>query len=252
VIQTFLRHALRDGFFHADMHPGNLFVDDDGQLIFVDFGIMGRLGPKERRFLAEILYGFITRNYHRTAEVHFEAGYVPPQHSVESFAQAIRAIGEPIHNRTAEEISMAKLLMLLFEVTGLFDMRTRPELLLLQKTMVVVEGVARTLDPKLDMWTVAEPVVREWMERHLGPVGRIENAAEGAAGLLANVPTLMSRGAVLVEQLDAITRDGLVLAPETVAAIGAVEARRTRWTRIALWTIAGLLAWLVWLLLSGG
>jgi ubiquinone biosynthesis protein len=249
VIQTFLRHALRDGFFHADMHPGNLFVDYDGRLIFVDFGIMGRLGPKERRFLAEILYGFITRDYHRTAEVHFEAGYVPPQHSVESFAQAIRAIGEPIHNRAADEISMAKLLMLLFEVTGLFDMRTRPELLLLQKTMVVVEGVARALDPKLDMWTVAEPVVREWMERHLGPVGRIEDAAQGAAGFLANVPSLMSRGAVLVEQLDAITRDGLVLAPETVEAIGAAEARHTRWTRIALWVIAALLAYLVWLLL---
>ena len=148
VIQTFLRHALRDGFFHADMHPGNLFVDADGRLVAVDFGIMGRLGPKERRFLAEILYGFITRDYRRTAEVHFEAGYVPPHHSVESFAQAIRAIGEPIHNRTAEDISMAKLLMLLFEVTGLFDMRTRPELLLLQKTMVVVEGVARSLDPQ--------------------------------------------------------------------------------------------------------
>ena len=137
--------------------------------------------PKERRFLAEILYGFITRNYQRTAEVHFEAGYVPSHHSVENFAQAIRAIGEPIHNRAADEISMAKLLMLLFEVTGLFDMRTRPELLLLQKTMVVVEGVARSLDPKLDMWTVSEPVVREWMERHLGPAGRIEDAAQGAA-----------------------------------------------------------------------
>jgi ubiquinone biosynthesis protein len=120
-------------------------------------------------------------------------------------------------------------------------MRTRPELLLLQKTMVVVEGVARALDPKLDMWAVSEPVVREWVERHLGAVGRIENAAEGAAGLLANVPTLMSRGAVLVEQLDAITRDGLVLAPETVAAIGAAEARRGRWTAVALWTIAALL-----------
>ena len=246
IIQTFLRHALRDGFFHADMHPGNLFVDDDGKLIFVDFGIMGRLGPKERRFLAEILYGFITRDYQRTAEVHFEAGYVPPRHSVEDFAQAIRAIGEPIHNRAADEISMAKLLMLLFEVTGLFDMRTRPELLLLQKTMVVVEGVARTLDPKLDMWTVAEPVVREWIERHLGPAGRIEDAAQGAAGFLAGMPALMSRGAVLVEQLDAITRDGLVLAPETVAAIGAAEARRGRWTAVALWTIAALLAWIVW------
>jgi ubiquinone biosynthesis protein len=249
VIQTFLRHALRDGFFHADMHPGNLFVDADGRLVAVDFGIMGRLGPKERRFLAEILYGFITRNYRRTAEVHFEAGYVPPHHSVDSFAQAIRAIGEPIHNRTAEDISMAKLLTLLFEVTGLFDMRTRPELLLLQKTMVVVEGVARSLDPKLDMWSTAEPVVREWVERHLGPVGRVEDAASSAAGLLSGVPSLMARGAVLVEQLDAITRDGLVLAPETVSAIGAAEARRGRWTAVALWTIAALLAWLIWLVI---
>ena len=115
LIQTFLRHALRDGFFHADMHPGNLFVDDEGRLIAVDFGIMGRLGLKERLFLAEILHGFITRDYHRTAEVHFEAGYVPTQHSIEDFAQAIRAIGEPIHNRTAEDISMARLLALLFE-----------------------------------------------------------------------------------------------------------------------------------------
>ena len=199
VIQTFLRHALRDGFFHADMHPGNLFVDDEGRLVAVDFGIMGRLGAKERLFLAEILHGFITRDYHRTAEVHFEAGYVPPHHSVDDFAQAIRAIGEPIHNRTAEDISMAKLLTLLFEVTGLFDMRTRPELLLLQKTMVVVEGVARSLDPKLDMWTTAEPVVREWMTRHLGPAGRIENAAEGIAEVgrfVGSAPGLLRRGAL--------------------------------------------------------
>jgi len=251
VIQTFLRHALRDGFFHADMHPGNLFADDAGELVAVDFGIMGRLGPKERRFLAEILLGFITRNYYRTAEVHFDAGYVPPHHSVASFAQAIRAIGEPIHNRTAEEISMAKLFMLLFEVTGLFDMRTRPELLLLQKTMVVVEGVARSLDPKLDMWAVAEPVVREWIERHLGPAGRIEGAAEGALEIgrfLGDVPGILGRGAVLLEQLDAITRDGLVLAPATVAAIGRAEARRNRRTAVALWTIAALLAWLIYLL----
>ena len=248
MIQTFLRHALRDGFFHADMHPGNLFVDRDGKLIAVDFGIMGRLGPKERRFLAEILYGFITRNYQRTAEVHFEAGYVPPQHSVESFAQAIRAIGEPIHNRAAEDISMARLLTLLFEVTGLFDMRTRPELLLLQKTMVVVEGVARSLDPRLDMWTVAEPIVRQWVERNLGPAGRLEGAAEGAfevGRFLGAVPGLLSRGAALVEQLDAATRNGIVLAPETVAALARAEARRTRWHTAALWLIAALLAWLI-------
>jgi ubiquinone biosynthesis protein len=246
VIQSFLRHALRDGFFHADMHPGNLFVDVEGRLVAVDFGIMGRLGPKERRFLAEILFGFITRDYQRTAQVHFDAGYVPRHHSVESFAQAIRAIGEPIHNRTAEDISMAKLLMLLFEVTGLFDMRTRPELLLLQKTMVVVEGVARTLDSKLDMWTVADPVVREWIERNLGPIGKLEGAAEGAGEIgrfVAQVPSLLTRAGPLMDQFDAITRDGLVLSPETVAAIGAAEARRDRWKTAALWAIAILLAW---------
>ena len=251
VIQSFLRHALRDGFFHADMHPGNLFVDAEGRLVAVDFGIMGRLGPKERRFLAEILFGFITRDYQRTAQVHFDAGYVPRHHSVESFAQAIRAIGEPIHNRTAEDISMAKLLMLLFEVTGLFDMRTRPELLLLQKTMVVVEGVARTLDPRLDMWSVADPVVREWIERNLGPVGKLEDVAEGAGEIgrfLGQVPSLLTRAGTLIDQFDDITRNGLVLSPETVEAIGHAEARRNRWTAAALWTIALLLAWVVWLL----
>jgi ubiquinone biosynthesis protein len=252
LIQTFLRHALRDGFFHADMHPGNLFVDDDGRLIAVDFGIMGRLGVKERLFLAEILHGFITRDYRRTAEVHFEAGYVPPTHSVESFAQAIRAIGEPIHNRAAEDISMARLLTLLFEVTGLFDMRTRPELLLLQKTMVVVEGVARSLDPKLDMWSTAEPVVREWMTRHLGPAGKLEGAVQGAGEIgrfVGNAPGLLTRGARVLDQLDEITRDGLVLSPQTVGEIGKAEARRGRWSVIALWVIAALLLWIVILLI---
>jgi ubiquinone biosynthesis protein len=251
IIQSFLRHALRDGFFHADMHPGNLFVDDDGKLVAVDFGIMGRLGPKERRFLAEILFGFITRDYHRVAQVHFDAGYVPRHHSVEAFAQAIRAIGEPIHNRTAEDISMAKLLTLLFEVTGLFDMRTRPELILLQKTMVVVEGVARAFDPKLDMWGTADPVVREWIARNLGPVGKLEGAVEGAGEIgrfVAQVPSLLTRAGTLLDQLDEITRNGLVLAPETVEAIGRAEQRRNRWTAAALWAIAALLLWIGWML----
>jgi ubiquinone biosynthesis protein len=241
VIQSFLRHALRDGFFHADMHPGNLFLDEEGRLVAVDFGIMGRLGMKERRFLAEILLGFITRDYRRVAEVHFEAGYVPHHHSVENFAQAIRAIGEPIHNRTAEEISMAKLLALLLEVTGLFDMRTRPELILLQKTMVVVEGVARSFDPKLDIWTVADPVVREWIERNLGPIGRIEGAMAGAGELgrvLSSLPSIASRSLTVLEQLETMTREGLTLSPETVAAIGRTEGRKNRWSTLALWIIA--------------
>jgi ubiquinone biosynthesis protein len=252
VIQSFLRHALRDGFFHADMHPGNLFVDNDGRLVAVDFGIMGRLGLKERRFLAEILFGFITRDYHRVAQVHFDAGYVPRHHSVDAFAQAIRAIGEPIHNRTAEDISMAKLLTLLFEVTGIFDMRTRPELILLQKTMVVVEGVARSLDPKLDMWTTADPVVREWIARNLGPIGKLEGAVQGASEIgrfIEQVPSLLTRAGVMLDQLDDITRNGLVLSPDTVEAIGKAEQRRNRWTAAALWVIALLLFWIAWLLL---
>jgi len=248
LVQSFLRQALRDGFFHADLHPGNLFVDAKGNLVAVDCGIMGRLGPKERRFLAEILYGFITANWQRTAEVHFEAGYVPTHHSVEDFAQAIRAIGEPIRDRPADEISMAKLLTLLFEVTAIFDMRTRPELLLLQKTMVVVEGVARSLDPKFDMWASAEPVVREWIERNLGPIGRIEEAAHEIGGLgrlIGSAPSLLSRAAGTFERLDEQTRDGLVLSPRTVDAIGRAGSRRWRWATLALWVIAGLIA--VWI-----
>jgi ubiquinone biosynthesis protein len=142
--------------------------------------------------------------------------------------------------------------MLLFEITGLFDMRTRPELLLLQKTMVVVEGVARSLDPQLDMWTVAEPVVREWMERHLGPAGRLEHAAEGAMEVgrfLSDVPELLARGATLVERLDAMTENGLVLDPATVADIGRAEARRGRLSALALWVIAALLACICYMLL---
>jgi ubiquinone biosynthesis protein len=249
LIQSFLRQAIGDGFFHADLHPGNLFVDARGRLVAVDCGIMGRLGPKEQKFLAEILFGFITRDWRRTAEIHFEAGYVPSQHSIEDFAQAIRAIGEPIHDRRADEISMAKLLTLLFEVTAIFDMRTRPELLLLQKTMVVAEGVARSLDPKLDMWATAEPVVREWIERHLGPIGKIEDAAQelGTLGrLIGSAPALLSRAAGTMERFDEQTRDGLVLSPETVEAIGRAEARRWRWTTAALWLIAALIA--VWML----
>ena len=253
MIQSFLRHALRDGFFHADMHPGNLFVDADGRLVAVDFGIMGRLGPKERRFLAEILFGFITRDYQRTAQIHFDAGYVPRHHSVESFAQAIRAIGEPIHNRTAEDISMAKLLMLLFEVTGLFDMRTRPELLLLQKTMVVVEGVgahARSQARHVERGRSGGARMdraQSWARR---PAGRRRAKAPAKSAVSRRKCRRCStRAATLIDQLDDITRDGLVLSPETVEAIGRAEQRRNRWTAVALWTIAALLAWAVWRLL---
>jgi ubiquinone biosynthesis protein len=244
LIQTFLKHAIRDGFFHADMHPGNLFVDAEGRLVAVDFGIMGRLGLKERRFLAEILLGFIRRDYRRVAEVHFEAGYVPGHHSVEDFAQALRAIGEPIHDRRADEISMARLLTLLFEVTAIFDMATRTELVMLQKTMVVVEGVARNLDPRLDMWSTSEPVVREWIERNLGPIGRIEEAGRGLStlvGVLSDLPDLALRAERVLAKLERATDRGFNLTPESLEGIGEAEARRSRWIAAALWVIAVVL-----------
>lgn len=249
VIQSFLRHAIRDGFFHADMHQGNLFADREGNLIAVDFGIMGRIGPKEQRFLAEILYGFITRDYQRVAEVHFEAGYVPAHHSIGDFAQAIRAVGEPIHQRSADQISMAKLLTLLFEITELFDMQTRTELIMLQKTMVVIEGVARSVDPNLNMWTTAEPVLREWIERNLGPIGKIQEAGTGLVSIAkaaVTLPELVMRSERLVGELENATGRGFQLSPESIAAIGRAEARGNRWGNAALWVIAGLLAVLLW------
>ena len=244
VIQSFLRQAIRDGFFHADMHPGNLMVDREGRLVAVDTGIMGRLGIKERRFLAEILLGFIRRDYISVARVHFDAGYVPARHSVEDFAQAIRAIGEPIHNRRADEISMARLLTLLFEITAIFDMATRPELVMLQKTMVVVEGVARTLDPKLDLWAASEPVVRHWIERNLGPVGRLEEAGRGLATLaqlLGDLPEIAQRSQRILTKLEGMADKALDLEHDTITGIGRHPARTLRMIAWALWLIVVML-----------
>jgi ubiquinone biosynthesis protein len=238
LIQSFLRHALRDGFFHADMHQGNFFVDSEGRIVAIDFGIMGRIGRKERRFLAEILYGFIRRDYRRVAEVHFEAGYVPATHRVEDFAQAIRAVGEPIHARTADQISMAKLLTLLFEITGLFDMSTRLELVMLQKTMVVVEGVARKLDPHLDMWATAEPVVGGWIAENLGPRGRLEDIS----GAMAQIGRLLIDAP---ERLDRLARR-LEMDDDWRARPPAEPPRSGVATPAALWAIVGILLFLVY------
>jgi len=178
VMRTFLRHALRDGFFHADMHQGNLRVATNGDLILLDFGIMGRLDPITRRHYAEILHGFLTRNYRRVAEVHFEAGYVPPDRDVQQFAQALRAIGEPIFDQDASRISMAHVLAYLLETTERFGMATRTELILLQRTMVVVEGVTRTIDPNANIFNAAKPVVEEYIRGNLGPAALARDAGE--------------------------------------------------------------------------
>ncbi|MFT3988683.1 2-polyprenylphenol 6-hydroxylase [Aestuariivirga sp.] len=251
VIQSFLRHAIRDGFFHADMHQGNLFVDRAGNLVAVDFGITGRLNAKERLFLAEILYGFITRDYLRVSQVHFDAGYVPAHQDVATFAQAIRAIGEPIMDRPAGEISMARLLTQLFEVTAQFDMTTQPQLLLLQKTMVVVEGVARTLNPDLNMWKTAEPVVKGWIERQLGPVGRVENMVETLGRMAATLPALLDETRAGADVLSRLADGGGIrLDPETTKALAKAQARETRWTRYALAAGALALVVIAWRLLA--
>ena len=247
LIQSFLRHTLRDGFFHADMHPGNLFVDDKGMIVAVDMGIVGRLNPKQRRFLAEILYGFITRDYMRVAEVHFEAGYVPSHHDIASFAQAIRAIGEPIHGQPAETISMGKLLTLLFEVTELFDMETRPELVNLQKTMVVVEGVARILNPRFNMWKASEPVVGNWIRQNLGPGRIVNDLREGLKAvrrLAEAAPEIAAKTEKLHQDIVAMSENGLRFDAQTAEAIGRAEARHTRSGRLALWVIAATLVYI--------
>ena len=171
VTRGFLDHAIHHGVFHADMHEGNMIVTPDGRLALVDFGIIGRIGWNERQFLAEILWGFLRRDYHRVAEVHFEAGYVPADKSVGDFAQALRSVGEPIHGKAAKDVSMGRLLLQLLDFTHTFGMHLRPELVLLQKTMVQVEGVARTIDPDHDIWAAAEPIVKDWITQNLGPAG---------------------------------------------------------------------------------
>ncbi|MEA3533296.1 2-polyprenylphenol 6-hydroxylase [Rhizobium sp. CC-YZS058] len=252
LIQSFLRHTLRDGFFHADMHQGNLLVDRQGMIVAVDFGIVGRLGKKERRFLAEILFGFITRDYRRVADVHFEAGYVPAHHDVASFAQAIRAIGEPIHGQPAETISMAKLLTLLFEVTELFDMETRPELVMLQKTMVVVEGVSRSLNPRFNMWKASEPVVGAWIRDNLGPKRIAVDLRDGLHAALRfaeAAPDIVAKSERFSRDLTDMAEHGLKFDSATAEAIGRAEARHSRSGRLALWVIALCLVVITWHLL---
>jgi ubiquinone biosynthesis protein len=184
LVRAFLSQALDHGVFHADLHEGNLFVSAPATITAVDFGIIGRLDAKARRHLAEILWGFLQKDYLRVAKAHFDAGYVPAHHSMEAFAQALRAVGEPSIGRASADVSMGRLLGLLFEITAIFDMRLRPELVLLQKTVVTVEGVARRIDPTHNLWASAEPIVSRWITRELSPVTRVRELAQDAANAL--------------------------------------------------------------------
>ncbi|WP_414899526.1 2-polyprenylphenol 6-hydroxylase [Sphingomonas flavalba] len=191
LVRAFLRQAISEGFFHADMHQGNLLVRADGSIVAIDFGIMGRIDRRARMWLAEILHGLITGDYARVAEIHFEAGYVPPHHNLGEFTTALRAVGEPIRGLPVKDISIGNMLDGLFAITRDFDMQTQPHLLLLQKTMVMVEGVATTLDPDLNMWETAGPFVKEWMRTELGPEAFVADRIVKDVRTLARLPDLI-------------------------------------------------------------
>lgn len=193
LVRAFLRQAVVDGFFHADLHQGNLFALPDGRLAAIDFGIMGRVDRQARLWLAEILYGLITGNYRRVAEIHFEAQYVPPHHNVEEFATALRAVGEPIRGLPVKDISVGQMLDGLFTITRDFDMPTQPHLLLLQKTMVMEEGVATALDPDINMWETSEPFLKEWLRSELGPEHVLADRLVRDFRTLAGLPDLVRR-----------------------------------------------------------
>ncbi len=190
VIQHFLRHAIRDGFFHADMHQGNLFVNENGDIVPIDFGIMGRLDKLNQRYLAEILFGFVQRDYKKVAEVHLIAGLVPKNVSVDEFAQALRSIGEPIFGQSVKDISGGNLLKQLFEITEKYNMQTQPQLLLLQKTMVVVEGVARKLNPETNIWETSRPVLEKWLKETKDPINSLNETLKSTSEAIKKLPEL--------------------------------------------------------------
>jgi len=210
------RQVFRDGFFHADVHPGNLFVVESGAIGAVDFGIMGRLDLKTRRWLGEMLVAFLNRDYRRAAEIHFEAGWVPSHRSVDAFTQACRSIAEPILDRPQNEISIARLLGQLFQVTETFQMETQPQLLLLQKTMLVAEGTGRRLAPEANMWFLARPLIEEWMRGNLGPEARLLDAVGTIADAVDRLPRMLND----IEESTAMLSQGRIrLHPETIDAL---------------------------------
>ena len=220
---AFFAMVFRDGFFHADLHPGNLFVALDGAIVAVDFGIMGRLDRKHRFYLADMLLGFLTGNYRQVAQVHFDAGFVPASESIDAFTQACRSIGEPLMGQPLEKISVARLLSQLFQITRTFKMETQPQLLMLQKTMVLAEGLGRILDPSVNMWTLARPLIEEWMiVNRSGPARALLTAADALAGL-ERLPALMGDFELLLRQL---SHGGLSLDAETVRAIRGSDSGR--------------------------
>lgn len=239
LLRSFLTQAMGDGFFHADLHQGNLFVTPDGRIAAVDFGIMGRLDRDTRRYLAEILLGFAQADYHAVAQVHFDAGYVSRDQSLGLFAQAMRSVGEPILGRPVKEISLARLLAQLFQVTKSFNMKTQPQLLLLQKTMVVAEGVAQHLDPDVNTWDITAPVVEKLLRENFSPIARVRDAIEEGLAIAKRLPEFVERAERAAE---AIASGSAKLGPDNPLNGAGGRTRNLRIGSVTTWIIVGFLA----------
>ena len=234
--EVFFKQVFRDGFFHGDQHPGNMSVDSDGNIVAVDFGIMGRLDRRTRTYLADMLLATLARDYHRLAEIHVEAGYLPPGRPPDVFAQALRSVCEPIFGRPLEQISFARLLAQLLQLTESFDMPVQPQLLLLQKNMLMAEGISRRLDPRLNIWTLAEPMIAAWMRENRGPEARLRDAAQDLGRGLERLPRLLSD----VERASSrIAAGDLRLNPDSLKGL---TAGGNRATRFGFWIALAALA----------
>jgi ubiquinone biosynthesis protein len=242
---VFFKQAFRDGFFHGDQHPGNMFVDAEGNIGAVDFGIMGRLDRKTRYYLADMLLGFLERDYRRVAEIQFAAGFVPSDQSLEEFTQACRSIGEPIFGRPLAEISFAQVLGQLLRLAEAFEMEAQPQLLLLQKNMLMAEGVSRQLNPDLNIWTLAQPLIEQWMRENRGPEARIADAARDLARIAQRLPDLV---ADLEAAAANIARKGVRLDPDSLAALRRMNGEDRRFVGWQIWLAGGLIAVLLLLL----
>jgi ubiquinone biosynthesis protein len=246
IIQNFLRHAVRDGFFHADMHQGNIFIDNNGLIVPIDFGIMGRLDKMSKRFLAEILFGFIQRDYRKVAEVHLIAGLVPKEVSIDDLSQALRSIGEPIFGQAVKDISGGKLLKQLFDVTEKFNMQTQPQLLMLQKTMVVVEGVARKLNPNTNIWTTSKPVLENWLKETKDPMTTMNETLKNTSEVIKRLPEFPE---IMDKANQALTYLASGQIPQNSNSFTALNTKRSEMTAFRNQSIIGLLVLVIFGLL---
>jgi ubiquinone biosynthesis protein len=222
-VEIFFRQVFRDGFFHADMHPGNILVDRDGSYIALDFGIMGTLTEADQNYLAQNFLAFFRRDYRRVAQAHLEAGWVPKDTRVEEFENAIRAVCEPVFDRPLKEISFGRVLLRLFQTSRRFNVEIQPQLVLLQKTLLNIEGLGRDLDPELDLWTTAKPYLERWMSEQVGWRALVRQARDEApywGVMLPQLPRLLFRR--LSDESPAAVRQQL-------DAVSAQHKRQTRW-----------------------